>query len=64
MKHLYKYLTMGALALSMTACNDSFLDRTPTNDLNDKAFGIRQRIWKLTVMEFIMKPEIMDRICL
>lgn len=38
MKHLYKYLTMGALALSMTACNDSFLDRTPTNDLNDKAF--------------------------
>ncbi len=31
-------MIMGAVALSMTACNDSFLDRTPTNDLNDNAF--------------------------
>lgn len=38
MKHLYKSLMMGAVALMFTACNDSFLERTPTNDLNDKAY--------------------------
>lgn len=38
MKRICKYMMMGAVALSMTACNDSFLDRTPTNDLNDNAF--------------------------
>lgn len=38
MKRICKYMIMGAVALSMTACNDSFLDRTPTNDLNDNAF--------------------------
>ena len=39
MKRICKYMIMGAVALSMTACNDSFLDRTPTNDLNDNAFS-------------------------
>ena len=38
MKRICKYMIMGAVALSVTACNDSFLDRTPTNDLNDNAF--------------------------
>lgn len=38
MRLSYKYLIAGMMALSMTACNDSFLDRTPTNDLNDPAF--------------------------
>lgn len=38
MKRICKYMIMGAVTLSMTACNDSFLDRTPTNDLNDNAF--------------------------
>ena len=38
MKRFYNYLVVGALALAMTACNDSFLDRTPTHDLNDEAF--------------------------
>lgn len=38
MKRFYKYMIMGAAALGMASCNDSFLDRTPTNDLNDEAF--------------------------
>ncbi len=38
MKRICKYMIMGAAVLAMTACNDSFLDRTPTNDLNDNAF--------------------------
>lgn len=33
-----KYTMLGAAALMMTACNDSFLERTPTNDLNDVAY--------------------------
>ena len=31
-------LVLSAVVLSMTACNDSFLERTPTNDLNDAAY--------------------------
>ena len=38
MKRFYKYMIMGAAALGVASCNDSFLDRTPTNDLNDEAF--------------------------
>lgn len=38
MKRICKYIIVGAVTLSMTACNDSFLERTPTNDLNDEAF--------------------------
>lgn len=38
MKRINTYLMSGVLALAMTACNDSFLNRTPTNDLNDEAF--------------------------
>lgn len=38
MKRFYNYIMVGALALATTACNDSFLDRTPTTDLNDEAF--------------------------
>ena len=38
MKRIYNYIIVGALTLATTACNDSFLDRTPTNDLNDVAF--------------------------
>lgn len=37
-KIIGKYMLAGMVALTMTACNDSFLDRTPTNDLNDVAF--------------------------
>lgn len=37
MKSLYKYMLIGA-ALSLTACNDSFLDRTPTNNLTGDVF--------------------------
>lgn len=33
-----KYIMLGAVALTATACNDSFLERTPTNDLNDVAY--------------------------
>lgn len=33
-----KYMTLAAAVLMITACNDSFLDRTPTNDLNETAF--------------------------
>lgn len=33
-----KYVMAGMVACTMTACNDSFLERTPTNDLNDVAF--------------------------
>lgn len=33
-----KYIMLGAVALTVTACNDSFLERTPTNDLNDVAY--------------------------
>lgn len=29
---------LGAIALTVTSCNDSFLERTPTNDLNNVAF--------------------------
>lgn len=42
MKLSYKYLIAGMIAFSITACNDSFLERIPTNDLNDLAF------WKTT----------------
>ncbi len=38
MKRIYNYIVVGALALAATSCNDSFLDRIPTNDLNDVAF--------------------------
>lgn len=37
-KIIQKYVTLSVAILSMTACNDSFLDRTPTNDLNDEAY--------------------------
>ncbi|WP_288837926.1 RagB/SusD family nutrient uptake outer membrane protein, partial [uncultured Bacteroides sp.] len=37
-KTIGKYIMAGMVALTMTACNDSFLDRTPTNDLNDEAY--------------------------
>ena len=33
-----KYLMLAAIALGSVSCNDSFLDRTPTNDLINKAF--------------------------
>ncbi len=33
-----KYIGLVAASLLMTSCNDSFLDRTPTNDLNEKAY--------------------------
>lgn len=37
-KTIGKYIMAATTALAMTACNDSFLERTPTNDLNDVAF--------------------------
>ena len=33
-----KYMMAAVVVLAMTACNDSFLDRTPTNNLNDVAY--------------------------
>ena len=33
-----KYAVATTLALTVCGCNDSFLERTPTNDLNDAAF--------------------------
>ena len=38
MKRFYKYIIMGTAALGITACNDSFLDRTPTSDLINESF--------------------------
>jgi len=37
-KTIGKYILAGMAVLAMTACNDSFLERTPTNDLNDAAY--------------------------
>ena len=45
-------LVLSAVVLSMTACNDSFLERTPTNDLNDAAY------WHIP-MVFTMKRQAM-----
>ena len=50
MKRFYNYIMVGALALATTACNDSFLERTPTNDLNDVAF------WNTTATVSITRP--------
>lgn len=33
-----KYIFLAALSLGTASCNDSFLDRTPTNDLNQMGF--------------------------
>lgn len=38
MRQFYKYIIAGIIVLSFTACNDSFLDRIPTNDLNDALY--------------------------
>ncbi|WP_303011007.1 RagB/SusD family nutrient uptake outer membrane protein [uncultured Bacteroides sp.] len=35
---IQKYSLLSTIVLSVSACNDSFLDRTPTNDLNDEAY--------------------------
>lgn len=35
---IQNYALLGVVALSMAACNDSFLERTPTNDLTNEAF--------------------------
>lgn len=37
-KTIGKYMVVGMVALTMTACNDSFLERTPTNNLNDAMY--------------------------
>ncbi len=37
-KQLFKYMIVGAAALTTVSCNDSFLERTPTHDLNDESF--------------------------
>lgn len=37
-KHIYIIAAFAIIAMVGTSCNDSFLDRTPTNDLNDKSF--------------------------
>lgn len=37
-KIIGKYMIAGMAALTMTACNDSFLDRTPTNDLTGELY--------------------------
>lgn len=39
MKKKYIYImALGLVSMLGTSCNDSFLERTPTNDLNDKSF--------------------------
>lgn len=43
MKKIFeKSVLLGVIALASVSCNDSFLDRTPTNDLNSQSF------WKTT----------------
>lgn len=43
MKNIFnKTALLGIFALASTSCNDSFLERTPTNDLNSQTF------WKTT----------------
>lgn len=37
-KFIYKSISLVVISLALTACNDSFLDRTPTNDLNETAY--------------------------
>lgn len=37
-KHIYYIATLAIVSMLGTSCNDSFLDRTPTHDLNDKSF--------------------------
>lgn len=39
MKNIFsKSILLSVIALASTSCNDSFLERTPTNDLNSKTF--------------------------
>lgn len=39
MKNIFsKSVLLGVVALVSTSCNDSFLERTPTNDLNSQTF--------------------------
>ena len=39
MKNIFiKSTFLGIIALASTSCNDSFLERTPTNDLNSQSF--------------------------
>ncbi|MCD8183893.1 MAG: hypothetical protein LUE99_13320 [Bacteroides sp.] len=39
MKNIFsKSVLLGVIALASTSCNDSFLERTPTNDLNSQTF--------------------------
>ena len=53
-KTIGKYMVVGMVALTMTACNDSFLERTPTNNLNDAMY------WKSEAdLVFIMKRQAM-----
>lgn len=35
---IYKIIAIGLVALGATSCNDSFLDRNPTHDLNEKTY--------------------------
>lgn len=37
-KHIFYIASLAVVSVLGTSCNDSFLDRTPTNDLNDKSF--------------------------
>lgn len=37
-KHIYYIAALAMVSVLGTSCNDSFLDRTPTHDLNDKSF--------------------------
>lgn len=37
-KYIQKSLLMGTILLTITACDDSFLTRTPTTDLNEMAY--------------------------
>lgn len=58
-KTIGKYMVVGMVALTMTACNDSFLERTPTNNLNDAMYWKSEADLKAYAMVFIMKRQAM-----
>ncbi|MDE6612598.1 MAG: RagB/SusD family nutrient uptake outer membrane protein [Muribaculaceae bacterium] len=53
MKSLYKYLGMAALAVSVTACGDDFLDvKSPTQESAEEYFSTREHVAEAVVAAY------------
>ena len=50
-KIILNIAALAAVSLMCVSCNDSFLDRNPTHDLNDNSY------LKSIITVFTMKPE-------